>query len=145
MEKNTYKFKGYDWEELADCWGLEVHQGSETPFIKRDDGFFTHTPDFHEQLEKEVWVGSQLIKVTTEDDEEILLHKIREYISEHMNHGEAALDPRVKKDMVDFLTALVEQSKQTDYSYPVFEGILRLDSDFTFVSWFSLALPNMWT
>lgn len=143
---SEFKFKGWDWGELADCWGITVNTGEESPkFIDNGDGTSTLDWEPHERIEKTIWVGDQKVTFTTEDEEVILETKIIQHMSDNLGNDGEFIDPQMRTDIHNFLEALIEQSKNWDYHYPVYEGILKIESDSTLVSWMRIGLTSMWT
>ena len=101
------KFKGHDYTELADAWGIE------------------HPEAF--------------------DDDRVLLDEIREYIWDAFDDRTQELDLDVMRDMINFLEVLIVEAERICYKAPVFRSLLEIDDHFTFVQFFDLLLPEMWT
>lgn len=131
----TYEFKGYNWEELAECWGIEV---GERPLVKDNNGDnFLMVP---ESVDIYYHINNTRMLITTDNPEEVLAEKIKSYIHEHIS-GEN----KVREDMNRFLEALIKESEGHDYSAPAYKGILAIKDDETFAQWFVYNLEKMWT
>lgn len=104
------KFKGHDYTELADAWGIE----------HPEESF---------------------------DDDRMLLDEIREYIWDAFDDSMQELDEDVRKDMVSFLWSLFWEATEICYQAPLWFALIDISrqDDFTFVQFFDLLLPEMWT
>ena len=115
----SYKFNGYDYEELADCWGLTLPDYSDKP------GDVEY--DITELVEARVKV-------------------IADYISEHVNWEEDELVQDIKDDMLNFLFALENDEQVGTYGL-MWGGLRKIadESDVVFVQMFNHNMMFMWS
>lgn len=140
----TYKFKGFDWTELAECWGITVE---EKPLnIISDDQEFKDMMKVPESIEITKRINGMKIVFTVIDEEEVLAEKIKQHIMSNIGLGNGEFENKqIRIDIEEFLKALIKESKQTDYNYPVYEGILKVKSDHSFATWICDNLERLWT
>lgn len=140
----SYKFKGYSWAELAECWGISV-EDQPLNVISNDEEFkeMMKTP---ESIDVEKYINGMKIVFTVNEEEEVLAEKIKNYIYSNLESGSGDFkDKQLRMDLEDFLKALIRESKKIDYSYPVYEGILKVENDHTFSQWICGNLERLWT
>ncbi len=77
------------------------------------------------------------IKYTDKDSDDIILEKTRK----HMLKSDEA---KISKDIRNFLKKLSSGSKKIDYSFPVWEGMLKIEHDETLIRFAVELLPCMW-
>ncbi|MDN4608968.1 hypothetical protein [Sporosarcina highlanderae] len=139
---SEFKFKGYDWSELAECWGLEV---KEQPFFASGtDGEVVNLGTIPEKIEKEYRINSTTMKVLLTDEEEVQAEKIKQFILSNLDAG-GFKHPHIRTDIHDFLKALINESEKLDYSTPVYEGLLKIEDDHTLATWITYNLEMLWT
>lgn len=131
----AYEFKGYHWVELAECWGIKAEK---QPLDANGD---FKVP---EKIEVTKRINGMKIVFEVDDEEEVLAEKIKRYIFNNLT-PEGFKDKSIREDMERFLKALIEESKKWDFSYPAYEGILKIEHDVSFAKWFCRNLEAMWT
>lgn len=142
-----YKFKGFDWTELAECWEIAVDDKVKDTRILDENG----KPDKKlmdlfarpERIDIKYRVNGTNMIFTTEDHEEVLAEKLKRHIASHMHNEEDMVE--IAADMRRFLRALYEEAEKTDYSYPVYKGMLEIESDVTLGQWVIHSLNKLWT
>ncbi|MDW0115877.1 hypothetical protein QTL97_02835 [Sporosarcina thermotolerans] len=139
---SEYKFKGYGWSELAECWGLEI---KEQPFTaSTSDGEMVNLGTIPEKIEKVYQINGTTMKVSLTDVEEVQAEKIKQFIWSNLGNG-GFKHPQIRTDILDFLKALIIESKELDYNTPVYEGLLKIDDDHTLATWITFNLEMLWT
>lgn len=132
----SYKFKGYDWMELAECWDIDVEYW---------DGLLggKHI----KPIDKALIINGRRVVFTIDNEEEIIAQKIKEYIKDTLiiHNDDEENRKRVRNDLNNFLIALINESKETDYNYHAYEGILKIEDDYTFAQWIISNLEKLWT
>ncbi|MEK4025286.1 hypothetical protein [Sporosarcina sp. FSL W7-1283] len=141
---SEYKFKGHDWSELAQKWGVEVI--AKPPKWAKQLNNEDDSWNLPEEIEVTHLINGMRVKFNIDDEEEVLAEKVKQYIRFNIDYSKAEFkDRQMRADMNNFLKALIEQSKELDYNYPVYEGILSVECDYTFANWFCENLERMWT
>lgn len=136
----TYVFKGFDWQELAQCWNI---QAKEQPFIVKDtNGGESSLGDVPEKIDKYYRINGTSITFTLTEEEEVEAEKIRQHIWNNLDDGNFE-DPQIRIDIHNFLKALIKAS--SGYDTPMFEAMLKLESDHTLAQWVTSNLRSMWT
>lgn len=97
----TYRFRGWDYEELAECWGIDLPEG---------------------------------------DDQRI--EAIRDFIVQRWAHEHPDYK-RVVSDVRRFVRAL--RREEIGFHGPLWDGLLKIRDDFTFLQATTVLLPLMWT
>lgn len=140
---SEYKFKGFSWSELAECWGLEV---KEQPFVaSTTEGEMINVGNIPEKIEKVCRINGTTMKVTLTAEEEVQAEKIKQFIWSNLyGHGDFK-NPQIRTDIHNFLKALVIESKEIDYSTPVYEGLLKIKNDHALATWITFNLEMLWT
>lgn len=140
----SYKFKGFSWGELAECWGISVE---DQPLnIISDDEEFKEMMKTPESIDITKNINGMKVVFTVDEEEEVLAEKIKNHILSNLELGSGDFkDKQIRIDLEDFLNALIEESKKIDYSYPVYEGILKVENDHTFAQWICGNLERLWT
>ena len=141
---SEYKFNGFSWSELAECWGLEV---KEQPFIvSTTDGEMVNLGNTPEEIEKVYRINGTTMKVTLTNEEEVRAEKIKQFIWSNIKDGHGEFkNAQIRTDIRNFLKALVIESKKLDDNTPVFEGLLNIENDHTLASWITFNLEKLWT
>lgn len=140
---SEYKFKGFGWSELAECWELEV---KEQPFVAgTTDEEMGNLGNVSEKIEKVYCINGTTVKVTLTDEEEVQVEKIKQFIWSNLNHKGDFNNPQIRTDIHNFLKALVIESKEIDYNTPVYEGLLKIKDDHTLAAWITYNLDRLWT
>lgn len=141
----SYEFKGFEWTELAECWGIKVEDvptmvnvvGEKEPI---------QIGSLPEKIDIRMCINNTSMIFTTFDDEEVLAEKIKRHIKSNINFSKGEFkDKQVRTDLEDFLKALIKESKEIDYNHHVYEGILKVESDETFARWICNNLEELWT
>lgn len=136
MSNNKYKFKGYDWTELAECWGITVE---ETPMIKNDE---TNMFMMKEKIEVVKYFNNTRVVFTVDDEEEVLAEKVKRFIIDKLcNNYDELNDIRVRTDIENFLKELI---KEGGYCTPMYEGMLKIESNTMFAKWVCNNLEMLW-
>lgn len=121
-----YEFKGYDWEELADCWDIDV---SEDEFAIVN-----------------IFMNGEKISITTYDYEEVIAYKIKKHIWNNLDMSSGNFkDKSIRDDLHRFLKALIKESKKLDHNFPVYKGMLKVKGDYTLARWVCDNLEKLWT
>lgn len=81
------------------------------------------------------------------EDDEVLAKTITDYIKKNLAFGEtgAKLNEQIKRDMYNFLDALIADEEVKGYSTPMFKAMKEIEDDYTFVEWFCNSLRLLWT
>lgn len=141
-----YKFKGYDWTELAECWGIKVERKPLNVFTsdgKKDKDLNLSVP---EKIEVIHHINGTTMKFLVEDEEEVLAEKIKQHIRSNLTFGgDGFKDKKMREDLNNFLTVLIKEEEQWGYNAPVYKGILEVEDDFTFSKWVCDNLERLWT
>lgn len=133
----SYIFKGYDWTELANCWGIEV---KEKPLIKDSD------LKISERIDITKYINGMMITFTVDEYDEVLAEKVKNHIKSNLDLSSGNFkDDSMRDDIHNFLKSLIKESRELDYNYPVFEGILKIEDDYTLMRWICDNLHNLWT
>lgn len=137
----SYRFKGYDWTELAECWEITVEEeriraiGAESASFK-----------FKEEIDVTKFINGMKMVFTVSDEEEVLAEKIKRYIHKSLYISEDSFkDRQIRTDLENFLKALIKESERTDYNAPVYRGILEIESDRVFAKWICNNLESLWS
>jgi hypothetical protein len=59
--------------------------------------------------------------------------------------GNKKKEPKVAKDIREFLTVLHKKAKKNDYNHPVWAGLLKVEHDETLIRFTVDLLSRMWT
>mgnify|MGYP001167313036 FL=1 len=124
-------FKGVHWRELAGHWGIRQETKEITKGI--------YNP---ETVMKKIVVNGKKVIFEIDDEDELIAEKVKRYIWNHYDMGSDTLDNQIKQDMKDFLRALC---KHKYHNTQMYEALLNVDEDHTFLTWFTHNLENMWT
>lgn len=149
---SEYKFKGYDYSELAECWGLEAKV--EIPdWLKKinsnddedENENMNSLMGIEETVELTFNIGYQTIKVSTDDSEQVEREKIRQHIAKYLLRGNGTPEEivKVRSEANAFLLALVEG--EYGYSAGVYKAISEIESNHTFAQWMIQHMEGMWT
>jgi len=124
-------FKGIHWRELAEHWG-----------IRRETREITDGIVFPETIKKKITVNAKVVIFEIDDEDELIAEKIKQYIWNYFDMEDAKLDEQIKRDMKDFLCALC---KDEYHNTQMYEALVNVDEDYTFIKWFTHNLESMWT
>lgn len=142
----TYKFKGYDWEELAKCWGIKVKKRPLNVKAHSEDSEFANMFKVKETIEIEKEINGMKVVFTVDDKKEVLAEKIKRHIWDSLDWETGSFkDENVRKDMDNFLKALIKESEMYDYNTPIIKGLLNIKHDETFAVWFCRNLEKLWS
>jgi len=125
------EFKGIDWRELAEHWG-----------IKQEMKVITDGISVPETIKKKIVVNAKIVIFEIDDEDELIAEKLRQYIWNHYDMESATIDKQIKQDMKDFLQALC---KDEYHNTQMFKALLNVDEDHTFLTWFTHNLESMWS
>ncbi|MFJ7976657.1 hypothetical protein ACIQZI_13290 [Peribacillus sp. NPDC096379] len=141
----NYKFKGYNWIELAECWGIEVGYDYLNVVGENADEMkeLLKSP---ESIEITKYINGTKMVFTTNNEEEVLAEKVRRHILSSLDKETGDFkDKQIRIDLNEFLKALIIQSKKVDYAYPIYEGILAVEDDDTLARWICNSLESLWS
>lgn len=124
-------FKGFHWRELAEYWGIRQETKEFT------DGIYNP-----EIVMKKIVVNGKKVIFEIDDEDELIAEKVKRYIWDHYDMESDTLDNQIKRDMKDFLQALC---KHNYHNKQMYEALLNVEEDHTFLTWFTHNLENMWT
>ena len=135
----NYQFKGCSYQELIECFELGQKQNI-YKFNSLEETFSKiFNPTYEEVVEKVMYVNGNKLTFTLTDREEVELEKLRQFLFKNRN------DSKVVDKVLLFIIKLAEQSEDTDYNYPAFNGILEIDDSDVFMTWVIHNLELMWT
>ena len=122
-----YKFDGYDWEELAECWGITVEEG--------------------ETIDAEFLIGEQTIKVKLHDEEAVLGEKTKRYIMSNIDYSEEPRfkDEQIRKDLVAYLNTLAVEQRKFGTGAEIIQAIADETSDWALGKWVTENLYRLWS
>lgn len=122
-----YKFDGYDWEELAQCWGITVEEG--------------------ETIDVEFFIGEEIIKATFRDAEAILGEKTKRYIMDNIDYsGEPKFkDQQMRKDLVAYLNKLAEEQRKFGTGAEIIQAIADEKHDWALAKWVTENIYRLWS
>lgn len=135
-----YNFKGYDWTEVADYFG-----------IKQEEKVLSEGDDESERLtipEKatvKYYVNNTFITLETSYEEEVIREKLISYLWKQMDMGKGEFINNTREVLNAYLDALIEQVEEISYASPVLKGMRDIESDHTFLSWFTHNLESLWS
>ncbi len=129
--RHMMEFKGIHWRELAEQWG-----------IRREMKEITDILNVPETIKKKIAVNGKIVIFEIDDEDELIAEKLKQYIWDHYDMESNTLDNQIKQDMKDFLRALC---KHEFHNTQMFEALLNIEEDHTFLTWFTHNLENMWT
>jgi hypothetical protein len=128
-EEQDMEFKGYDYGELIDAFGIREEYQVHSENIVTVEGILESLPTF--------------------EADELDLKMIEDYIWDHMDDEEGILDARVKAHMTGYLATLRDEEHVSDSTMLAANALLQMakddEDDFGFVAWFCLMLPRLWT
>lgn len=142
MSGKEYKFKGFDWTELAECWGLKAEK-SESKWLR----MFSDEDDVpFKPVKVDYFINKRKVTFEVDEEDEILAEKIKSHIRDNLDLITAKFkDESMRDDIHRFLKALINESKQIDYNYPIYEAMLELNDDWTICKWVTNNLEMLWT
>lgn len=140
----AYEFKGYDWCELAECWGIKVTPEPMTAKVQGTDEVM-HLGDRPEKIDKIFYVNGTRITFELTDEEEVLAEKIKQHIQNTLNTSGDFMSRTMRPDLVKFLNKLADEEEQSGFNAPVFRAIATLESDFTLAQWVINNLEKLWS
>lgn len=127
-EDREMEFKGYDFGELLDAFGLREQYQNNQRKIQLAEDILEELPTFEE--------------------DELDAEMIRKYAWDHVDNYEDTLDPAVKDYIVAYLKALRDEEHVSNGTFLAADMLLEMakeEDDMEFVAWFSLMLPRLWT
>ena len=95
-----------------------------------------------ETIKKKIAVNGKIVIFEIDDEDELIAEKLKQYIWDHYDMESNTLDNQIKQDMKGFLRALC---KHEYHNTQMFEALLNVEEDHTFLTWFTHNLENMWT
>lgn len=141
----TYKFNGFDWVELADCWGITVQEKPMNVTGLDHEPKLKEMFKTKEKIEVTKFINGMKMVFTIDDDEEVLAEKIKQHIRSNLDFSKGGFkNKQIRIDLENFLKALIKESER-DYNTPVYKGILAVESDETFAFWICNNLETLWT
>lgn len=141
----SYKFKGFDWTELAECWGITAEP---QPFMVNVVGESEphELGKVSEKIEVTKFINGIKMVFTIDDEEEVLAEKVKQHIFSNIDFsGDGFKDKQMRKDLESFLNELIKEEEEHGYNAPVYKGILQVESDETFAKWICYNLESLWT
>lgn len=140
----NYKFMGYDWLELAECWDLKA-EPKISDWMRQlyDEG--EEVEGVPEKIDITIDIAGTKICVTTSIVEEVLREKIIRHIKQTMMQYGKPEDQvkQMRYDINRFLAALIEE--EYGYSAGVYQAIMEIENDHTFAQWIVKHLGSLWT
>ncbi len=129
-EEQDMEFKGHDYGELIDAFGIREQYQIYSEDIVTVEGILESLPTF--------------------EADELDLKMIEDYIWDHLEDEEGILDAEVKAQMVEYLKALRDEEHVSNGTFLAADMLLELakdeeEDDMAFVAWFCLMLPRLWT
>ena len=147
------QFKGADWEELLDAFGIVVTEPPEVEWTGDEpepelemvstpieDGFFEMS--FPELEDPEIEAYWDAVHQRDAAMDEARRKALADFL--HGTYG-TALEKRVARTVRKFLRALHQNSKKRDYYSPVWKALLKIEDNHTLFRCVSLLLPDMWS
>lgn len=132
---NEYEFEGFDYMELVPYFNLEQEQES------LGIGDFTAP----EELEQTFYLGTQRLKISTSEKEEVERIKLENFIKETLQaKNEGSI--KVRKDLNRFLDKLIETGSEyiAEDTINMFKAIRSIESDSEFSYWFVHNIQALW-
>jgi hypothetical protein len=128
-EEQDMEFKGYDYGELIDAFGL--------------------SDEYNGILDKIRMVEDIIDEIPCTDEEDLDSTMISSHVWEHVDDLEGTLAPTVKMQLLEFLRALRDEEHVSNGTFLAADMLLELakdnEDDTEFVAWFCLMLPRLWT
>jgi hypothetical protein len=144
QQGNGYKFKGWDWTELAECWGITVNK-KDIRYTDANGNEETFTTHFPETLQVTKYINGKRCTFQIDDEEEVLTEKIKQHMYNNLeNGGTDFINKEMRTDIHDFLRALIN-ADEGGGDVPAYRGILEIESDWYLVRWMAHNLETMWT
>lgn len=123
----SYKFKGEQWEELAECWGIRVEQVPVANMKK-------HTVS--EKIEVRHYIDNTAMSFLVSDEEEVLAEKVKRFLWDSICGRTGKFkNKQVRQDITDFLNALADEEDEHHCSAPVYRAIASIEGDRVMVEW----------
>lgn len=141
-----FKFNGYSWTELAECWNIAVEP--QPMNVKNVTDELQELFMVPEKIDIKYRVNNTSMTFTTEDEEEVLAEKLRRHIWNNIDLTKVEFkDKQMRTDIENFLKALIKESERElgDYNHPVYKGILKIENDYTFAKWITRNLEHLWS
>lgn len=140
----SFDFKGYSWEELAECWGINV--GYEYLDVAENTVEVKELLKSPETIDITQYINGSKIVFTINDKTEVLAEKVRRHILSNIEIETGRfIDKQIRLDLNCFLKALIKQSAKIDHCYPIYEGMLAIENDYTFARWICNNLEELWS
>jgi len=172
--KKDYKFHGYDFSELFDCF--DIVYGDEIPNMNYEsddeDTEIVDEEDLEEDLEEELLSEENLDSTKwkewhyelTEEDREMYeeeerknqesIKNLQEFIKHHgcqlwqkdyLEKEELEESELVYQKCIEFLDALIEDSRKWNYMCPFWEGLRKVEDKGTLLQLYAELINHMWT
>lgn len=142
----SYEFKGFDWTELADCWGITVEEQPINVVGLEDNSELEEMFKVKEKIEVTKLINGMKMVFTVDNEEEVLAEKVKQHIRNNLAlGGDGFKDKQIRIDLENFLKALIKESEKIDYNAPVYKGILEVESDEVFAKWICNNLETLWS
>lgn len=142
----VYKFKGFSWAELAECWRITVEEEPMNVIGLDDEPELKEMFKTKEKVEVTKFINGMKMVFTVDDDQEVLAEKIKKHIFSNLDAGgEGFKDKQMRNDLESFLHALIKEEEKISYNAPVFKGILKVENDASFAKWICNNLEELWT
>jgi len=119
VSKKNFKFNGYDWCELLECWGIKPKEKDIPNFDKMED---------EDNLYKDIITKFLQSKI----------HMVNDHSLDYI------LDPKIKKDIVTFMELLIKHPGTVTGEIPIYKEMLKMEKDSDFVPFFLALYPFMW-
>lgn len=139
-----YIFKGHDWFELVEYFGLE----------QKETLIPIHDPHGEVDMELSFYTKEKIsmirvingMKITFElkEKEEVELEKLKQYLHSRLSAIREGEIDDTREVLMAYLDKLIESSENRDYNSPVFKGIKSIEDDEVFIKWFVHCLEDMW-
>lgn len=146
----AYEFKGWSWEELAECWGIKL---TPTPNVGKvvnldgtDTGETFSLGDSPEMIDKTIYINNIRMTFQLKDEEEVLAHKLKLHIWDNVDMTEGEFkDKQMREDIRAFLYALAAEEDNHGYNSPVYRAMAGLQNDYTLANWVTDNLERLWS
>lgn len=146
-------FKGYDWEELIEFWGIKIPDDEFPDFdgeypdadkmekYETKDGHLSYSAWWQNEASDEYKRYIKEFGKWEKDTDKIKRKAIMDYI--WASHG-TDREHKVASELQMFIDALMVQSDGHDYQTPVWSALLDIESNYTLFQFVGYLLPAMW-
>lgn len=143
MNQKEYVFKGFSWSELGECWGITVEEQPLTAKVMGEDKPF-ELGTVPEKIDKAIHINGSRIVFTLVDEEEVLAEKIKQHLWANIDLTKGNFkDSQMRTDIHNFLKALIEE--EHGFDTPIWEALLKIESDHTLTQWITSSFEKLWT